>query len=304
MLKKIYSEPLLHFLFLSLLIFVAYDFLNPRQDDQQVIVVSEGRIAQINNSFRDRWKREPLPKELQEVIHAYAVNEMFIREAKALSLDVDDQVVDQRLRKKMNYLLEDLADANRPTEEALKQFYANNSEKYRLPAKYSFQQVLLSSDRGEPALSELVVVQEQRIEQGLAPQGDNSMLPSQLKQASTDQIARRFGLVFVEPLADVATQQWSGPVTSAFGQHFVFVTEKQSSQIQAFERVKETVLSDWQYDNNKTFQRNYEKRLLERYTIVVQRAGAVVTNAVTNVDKKSDIAASTVPKSTSETTSP
>ena len=54
---------------------------------------------------------------------------MFIREAKALSLDVDDQVVDQRLRKKMNYLLEDLADANRPTEEALKQFYANNSEK-------------------------------------------------------------------------------------------------------------------------------------------------------------------------------
>ena len=128
MLKKIFSEPLLHFLFLSLLIFVAYDFLNPRQDDQQVIVVSEGRIAQINNSFRDRWKREPLPKELQEVIHAYAVNEMFIREAKALSLDVDDQVVDQRLRKKMNYLLEDLADANRPTEEALKQFYANNSE--------------------------------------------------------------------------------------------------------------------------------------------------------------------------------
>lgn len=206
MLKKIFSEPLLHFLFLSLLIFVAYDFLNPRQDDQQVIVVSEGRIAQINNSFRDRWKREPLPKELQEVIHAYAVNEMFIREAKALSLDVDDQVVDQRLRKKMNYLLEDLADANRPTEEALKQFYANNSEKYRLPAKYSFQQVLLSSDRGEPALSELVVVQEQRIEQGLAPQGDNSMLPSQLKQASTDQIARRFGLVFVEPLADVAKQ--------------------------------------------------------------------------------------------------
>jgi len=62
MLKKIFSEPLLHFLFLSLLIFVAYDFLNPRQDDQQVIVVSEGRIAQINNSFRDRWKREPLPK--------------------------------------------------------------------------------------------------------------------------------------------------------------------------------------------------------------------------------------------------
>ena len=66
---------------------------------------------------------------MQEVIHAYAVNEMFIREAKALSLDVDDQVVDQRIGKKMNYLLEDLADVNRPTEAALKKFYANNSEK-------------------------------------------------------------------------------------------------------------------------------------------------------------------------------
>jgi hypothetical protein len=304
MLKKIFSEPLLHFILLSLLIFVVYGVLNPREDDQQVIVVSEGRVAQISNSFRERWKRNPFPKELDGAIQAYAVNEMFIREAKALSLDADDQVIDQRLRKKMNYLLEDLADANRPTEDALKQFYKSNAEKYRLPAKYSFQQILLSADRGEPALSEMVLIQKKRIEQGLDPQGDTSMLPSDLRLVSTDQLARRFGVLFVDALADIVTQQWSGPVTSAFGQHFVFITEKESSEIQKFEAVKTAVLGDWQYDNNKNFQKDYEARLLQRYTIVVQGADSVASEDDSNADQKSDTQPDALPTAMTEKMSP
>ncbi|MDG1204802.1 MAG: peptidylprolyl isomerase [Pseudomonadales bacterium] len=304
MLKKIFSEPLLHFIFLSLVIFVAYGFLNPRQDNQQVIVVSEGRVAQISNSFRERWKRDPFPKELDGAIQAYAVNEMFIREAKALSLDADDQVIDQRLRKKMNYLLEDLADANRPTENALKQFYDNNAEKYRLPARYSFQQVLLSADREEPALSKMVLIQKKRIEQGFDPQGDTSMLPRDLTRVSTDQLARRFGGVFVDALADIVTQQWSGPVASAFGQHFVFIIEKESSEIQKFEAVKTAVLSDWQYDNNKNFQKDYEARLLQRYTIVVQGADSVSSDEDSNADKETAKKPDTVPTAMTENISP
>jgi hypothetical protein len=138
MLKNIVAEPLLHFIFLSVLIFVGYDLLNPREDDQQVIFVSEGRVSQVSNSFRDRWQREPSSKELQDAIHRYAVNEMVIREARELGLDVEDQVIGQQLRRKMNYLLEDLAEANPPTDDMLKQFYADNAAKYRSAAQYSF----------------------------------------------------------------------------------------------------------------------------------------------------------------------
>lgn len=139
MLRKIVSEPLLHFIVLSVLIFVVYEVLNPRQDDQQTVTVSEGRVSQISNSFLERWGRAPSSKELDGAIHVYAVNEMFIREAKGLGLDVDDQAIDQRLRKKMNYLLEDLADANRPTDDVLQQFYADNAAKYLSPTRYSLQ---------------------------------------------------------------------------------------------------------------------------------------------------------------------
>ena len=270
MLKKLFSEPLLHFIFLSLLIFVAYDLLNPPQDDTEVIIVSEGRVAQLANSFRDRWQREASPLELKGAIHGYAVNEMFIREARVLGLDVDDQLIGQRLRKKMNYLLQDLANANLPTDEVLKKFYADNTSKYRSAAQYSFQQVLLSADRGKQGLAEMVLIQQQRIQQGLTPQGDNSMLPSELTLISEDQIARRFGAAFAGTLDKLAPQQWAGPVSSSFGEHFVLITEKQNSGMKTFETVKDEVLSDWQYANNKTFQQDYEQRLLDRYAIVVQ----------------------------------
>ena len=281
MLRNLFSEPLLHFIFLSSLIFVAYDVLDSRQDDTQVIIVSEGRVAQLSNSFRDRWKREASLQELEGAIHGYAVNEMIIREARALGLDVGDQIIGQRLRSKMNYLLEDLADANQPTDEVLRQFHADNASKYRSAVQYSLQQVLLSADRGEQGLAEMVLIQQQRIQQGLTPQGDNSMLPSELTLIPQDQIARRFGAAFAEALYKFGLQQWSGPVTSAFGEHFVLITEKQISGIEPFETVKDTVLNDWQYDNHKTFQQDYEKRLLDRYAIVVQgpEAGSADTKS-------------------------
>jgi len=272
MLKKLFSEPLLHFIFLSVVIFAAYDVLNPQENGQQVIVVSEGRVTQLSNSFRDRWSREPFPQELEGAIHAYAVNEMFIREAIALGLDVDDQVIGQRLRKKMNYLLEDLAEANIPTDEVVKKFYSDNASKYRSTPHYSFQQVLLSADRGGQGLAEHLRIQQQRIQQGLAPQGDQSMLPGDLELTAQDQIGRRFGAGFAEDLAKVEIQQWVGPVTSVYGEHFVFIREKQSGGIRPLETVKDAVLSDWQYENNKTLERDYEQQLLARYTIVVQGA--------------------------------
>ena len=52
--------------------------------------------------------------------------------------------------------------------------------------------------------------------------------------------------------------------------HFVFLQSKNPEHIKPFDVVKKSVLHDWQYQNNKLYQEQYEKRLLERYTIQVQ----------------------------------
>ena len=270
MFKTIITEPLLHFIVISILFFVGYKVLNPEDSDDQVIVVSEGRVTQINNSFMTRWNRAPLPAELDTAIRGFAVDEMYQREARALSLDVGDKVISQRLRKKMTYLLEDLASGNEPTDEKLKIFYKDNSADYRSSSQYGFKQVFVSLDRDEEALSQLLLLQKQRIERGLDPEGDGSLLPGEVALSAKEQLARRFGELFVSGLEDLELSQWEGPIKSDFGVHFVFLDAKKPEHIKPFDSVKKSVLHDWQYQNNKLYQEQYENRLLERYSIKVQ----------------------------------
>jgi len=270
MFKKIITEPLLHFIVISLLFFASYDLLNPEELDEKVVVVSEGRIAQINNGFLTRWNRAPLPAELENAIHGFAIDEMYQREARALSLDVGDKVIAQRLRKKMTYLLEDLASGNEPTKEILKVHYQENSDKYLAAAQYGFKQVFISSDRREAELNALLLLQKIRIDQGLTPEGDGSLLPSEVKLLPKEQLARKFGDLFVSGLGSLDLDQWQGPIKSNFGLHFVFLQSKKPEMIKPFDVVKKSVLHDWQYQNNKTYQEQYEQSLLKRYTISVQ----------------------------------
>lgn len=271
MLKKILTEPLLHFIVISILFFVTYEALNPREADNQVIVVSEGRAAQINKSFITRWNRAPLPTELENAIQGFAINEMYLREARALTLDVDDKVINRRLRQKMEFLLTDTAANNEPTDEELKKFYQENAENYSSPLQYSLKQVLISIDRTEEGISQSLQQQNQRIQQGMAPEGDNSLLPSEVALADHDQLARNFGETFANELESLELNQWQGPIKSAFGLHFVFLHARKTSTIKPYDSVKKSVLQDWQYENNKSYKKQYEQQLLERYKITVQK---------------------------------
>lgn len=275
MLKKIISEPLLHFIGISILFFAAYNIINPEKADPQIITVSEGRIAQIKNTFIEQWKREPIKQELENAIKGFAIDEMYILEAKASNLDVGDQVINRRLRQKMTFLLEDLASSQEPSEDELKTFYNDNHDKYRLPAQYSFSQVFFSADRSENERQALLAKQQQRIQQGLNPEGDSSMLPSHVLLQTTTQLARTFGSSFSSGLETLELNQWSAPIKSGFGWHLVFLKEKKIANLKPFEAVKTSVLADWQYQNKNSYQKEYEQKLLERYQIKVAEASVL-----------------------------
>jgi hypothetical protein len=274
MLKKIIREPLLHFLTIAVLFFAVYSLMNPSTSDRQTIVVSEGRIAQIRNSFAAQWKREPLPKELEDAIYSFAINEMYILEAKALGLHQGDKVINRRLRQKMAFLLNDLAANKEPSEEELIAFYQDNSAKYRSPAKYGFKQIVISTDREASEAQSLLALQQQRIQRGLIPEGDSSLLPSEVKLANKAQLSAKFGREFAVALSTIKLNQWSEPIQSAFGFHFVFLTAREIATIKSFDVVRNSVLDDWQYQYGKDYQKQYEQTLLERYQIDVKKSPA------------------------------
>ncbi|SMF12827.1 PPIC-type PPIASE domain-containing protein [Alteromonadaceae bacterium Bs31] len=265
--KKIYSEPLLHFLLIALAFFFVYQFSKQENNDDKVIIVSEGRIDQLKNNFLKSNQRHPLDKEVDNVIQAFALNEMYLREARSLGLHQNDQVINRRLRQKMEYLLDDMAGTRAPSDEELKTFYANNQKRYLEAPKYTLSQVLISTDRADTELRKVVALQQNRIEQGQSPQGDIHLLPPTLVEQSPQQIERQFGKVFVEHITDLPLGEWAGPLSSSFGLHFVRLEKYSEAKVKPFERVKPEVLGDWRYENAQTFKNNFERELLSRYQI-------------------------------------
>ena len=271
MFKRLLTEPLVHFLFVAITFFVIYDALNSDEFTAQTITVSEGRIEQIKNQMVEARKREPVKNELDNAIQAYALNEIYLREAKALGLDTGDATINRRLRQKMDFMLEDMASGKEATDIELKTYYQSNKERYRKPATYSFRQAYISVDRPQDELSTLLAKQKQNIANGIAPSGDSSLLPANVTQQTAAQLERNFGKAFTQQLMSPPLQQWFGPVESAMGMHFVLLTQRESRDSKAFEqlstRVRSNVINDWQRQNVQAYIKQYEKQLLALYRI-------------------------------------
>ena len=267
MLKKFITEPLVHFLVIAIILFFLFKQFNAEESNPNTIFVSQGRIEQIKQSFITRWSRAPLAKELENATRHYAINEMYIREARALNMDLGDKVIDRRLRQKIEFLIEDHATTKEPDTRELKQYYLQHIDKYKNQPVFSFQQIHLSTDGAEDELQQKISQQQALIAQGKAPQGEIKLLPYQLSQKSTIQIDRAFGANFSEQLSIAPLSQWSGPIKSSYGVHFVLVEQKIPANSKTFESVKPKVLTDWQYDNLQRAKANFEEELLKIYTI-------------------------------------
>jgi len=103
---KLLREPLVHFLLLGALLFGVSAVVPPAAgvDSEHRIVITPGRIENLNLSFRRAEGRDPTPAEAQFLIDDYVREEVLCREARALGLDRDDTLVRTVLRQRMEYL--------------------------------------------------------------------------------------------------------------------------------------------------------------------------------------------------------
>ena len=283
LLKKIITEPLVHFLVIALLFFVIYDTLNPQIfDESKIINVSSNRIDQLQKGFKKTWSRAPNEKELKKMISNYAFDEIYAREAKALGLSENDEVIRRRLRQKMEFILQDMSILHTPTEQELNDFYQQNIDKYRQDDQYTFEQVYIMTNRSETEIEQKITEQMQRIEQGEKPQGDTSMLPSKITNILAHQANRQFGVGFSYALNDAPINQWVGPVKSGLGLHFIKVTQHFQGNAPVLSDIKSVVLKDWRYQQNKLFVEDYQTNLLTQYQINIDDYSLTEDKKVSN----------------------
>lgn len=280
MIRRLLREPLLHFLLIGGALFLLYETSNPGGSDApREIVISQARVEALAENFATVWMRPPTAVELKGLVDDYVAEEIYYREAVAMGLDQDDTVIRRRLRQKMEFISESVADAVEPTDAQLQQYLVQNAGKFAQPAALSLRQVYLSTERrgdrvradAEKLLAEL---QAGRGPADPAAAGDATMLPATMETASPQAIASAFGQEFAQQVDEAPVGQWSGPIESAFGLHLVRVDERVVGKAPTLGEIRPIVLREWQAEQRRSQNQSFLAALRNKYQVRVEGPAA------------------------------
>ena len=165
------------------------------------------------------------------------------RTAGDLRMADSDLVVRRRLIQRMRLLLQEPALADEPSDDALQAYLEAHVERFSRPARVRLVQVFVSRQRRGVALE----ADAARLLERLGPAdvaraaelGDPLPLPAALPPASAQDLARFFGPEFASAALTLAPGRWQGPLTSPYGLHVVWVSEREPATAPALAEVRE-----------------------------------------------------------------
>lgn len=275
--RRLFREPLIQFFLLGLTLFVAYRVLGggERAERPDRIVVDAAQIDRLSGEFSRVWMRPPTGAELEQLIDEHITEEILYREALALGLDRDDEVVRRRLRQKMEFLNESLVEIRDPANEELQAWLDAHPDRYRQPAAVSFVQVYVSPDRhADPGRrAETVLARLGGSAEPDPGMGDPTLLPDRMR-ASLDEVDRTFGGSFAEGLAGAPLDEWSGPIASGYGLHLVRLTASEPARLPSLDEVRQEVERDWRSDRQQRADAAFYDALRQRYEVRVEMPAA------------------------------
>ena len=130
--SKLLKEPLLHFLLIGVGLFFLFSQLNSDEEtsNTQQIIINKSILEVLSSAFIEENGRVPTRKEMQKLLEDDIREEVLYHEAISQGLDKDDRVIRHRLAQKMKYLFEDVTMLDEPSDEVLKAYLQENSEKF------------------------------------------------------------------------------------------------------------------------------------------------------------------------------
>ena len=276
--KTFIKEPLLHFVLIGIVLFFVWSIWGGESEtDSTRIVVDASQVNRIKDAWSAQWKRSPTPSELRNLIQEYIQEEMLYREAVAIGLDNEDTIVRRRLAQKMRFLIQDIADRQQPSEDALRGFFLDNQALFRQPARVSFTHIYFSQDRraaralidAKSALKGLRSSQKQR-----APSlGDPFMLNYDYAQLTQIETGKLFGKQFAGHIFELQPGGWQGPVQSGYGIHLVRVVDVLPARVPEFSEVVDQVSEHYAAFQRQKTNDAAMKQLRERYEIIIDTNG-------------------------------
>jgi peptidyl-prolyl cis-trans isomerase C len=178
---------------------------------------------------------------------ADAGDETLLTRAYAMGMERDDIVVRRRLLERMKLAIAAGARNREPREEDLERYYRDHAETFERPARLRLSHVYLSRDRRGAGLHTDAVALGERLRAGALPpeqaaaSSDPFLLEAHLPLWSVRELAERFGADFAEGVTELPTGAWSDPIPSSYGEHLVWVHEREAAAIPPLAEVRRQV---------------------------------------------------------------
>ena len=276
--KRLLREPLVHFLLIGAALFGIYKFTpaaGTSSAPPREIRLTLDELAQLALLFQSQWRRPPTPQELERLVESKVQQEILYREALAMGLDRDDEIVKRRMAQKMQFLAEDVAAAREPTTAELRSWFEQNSGRFAQPPRLSFRHLYFSPDRrgaraNEDAAQALAKLAGQPVDtKAAAGLADPFMFQDYYRDRAPDYLGKELGPQFALAVAKLPPGSWQGPIASGFGWHLVFVDTAIPGRVPPFEEIEPDVKIAWLAEQKALAWQKAYKDMRTKYTVLL-----------------------------------
>lgn len=273
-LKKIIQEPLVHFLFIGLFIFVFNGLFNPDPNiaEDETILIDDNDINRLISQYQQVWNETPDEQTISKLIDQYIESEITYREALAMNLDHNDEIIKRRLKQKYEFLVKDLISSSEVPDNELRSFYQDHKSKFKTDKLYSFSQYYFSPDKRSSPLEEAFRFRKDQIKNNprhitRSKKTDPIHVNQSFIDATEHQIRQELGVDFLNQLKQQDEYSWTEVISSGFGLHVVYFDSIQNSQILKFEDIKQEVRLAYEEELTKTYNQNLLHKLKANYVV-------------------------------------
>jgi len=200
-----------------------------------------------------------------------ASDEELIEQGYALRLHLTDEVIRRRLVQVMERLIVATTPSAAPTADDIQARYEADLQSWQEPARFSLSHVFLPADRaGEMTDLMARVIGEQLTADEARMLGAPFLSGYRFNRQSADQLTRVFGAVFAEELEALEPEldSWVGPISSAFGVHYVYVELREPPRTLGVDEVRERIVRDLERESEEERVAQWVAEVMATYEVL------------------------------------
>ena len=262
------QKPYLRILLFLLLGFIIYliDITMNYDEESKDIYVSDQELDGLFSAWNSQAGRPPNEQEVISIINDFIEEEILYREALRLGLDQNDRIIKRRLAQKISFLKQE-TNREEPKANQLIAFYEANRNKYFVPTTYSFTHYYFSKsvDARAKALVALNKLDgaDEKIE------AEPFFLGKNFSEYSLGEVEQAFGSELLSAFDNAVLNEWFGPFSSSYGEHLLYINNKQEGYLPKFEIIEGLIRQDFAIQEQEQRLADYIDSVKAEYKVII-----------------------------------